>query len=246
MARNLSRHLTGASRTESGNRGLGYLLAFVAGAINAGGFLAVQQYTSHMTGIVSEMADLIAVGQYRIALFGLACLATFIGGAACTAVLVNYARSRQLQSEYAIPLLLEASLLMAFGILGTQIGGLQGAFVTVTILLLCFVMGLQNAVITKISGAVIRTTHVTGIATDLGIDLGRWVFRKTAMRAEFVPTSQRVPMLAILLVSFFVGGLTGAVGFQTLGYAATLPLAAALVAAAITPVFDDVKDRKRR
>lgn len=246
MARNLSRHLTGASRTESGNRGLGYLLAFVAGAINAGGFLAVQQYTSHMTGIVSEMADLIALGQYRIALFGLACLVTFICGAACTAVLVNYARSRQLQSEYAIPLLLEASLLMAFGILGTQIGDTQRSFVTVTILLLCFVMGLQNAVITKISGAVIRTTHVTGIATDLGIDVGRWVFRKAMTNVEFVPTPQRMPMLAVLLASFFVGGLIGAVGFQTLGYAATLPLAAALVAAAITPVFDDVKSRKRR
>lgn len=244
MGRNLSRHLTGARRTESGNRGLGYLLAFVAGAINAGGFLAVQQYTSHMTGIVSEMADLIAVGQYRIALFGLACLATFIGGAACTALLVNYARRRQLQSEYAIPLLLEASLLMVFGIFGTQIGATQGAFVTVTILLLCFVMGLQNAVITKISGAVIRTTHVTGIATDLGIDLGRWLFRKAA-GGMVAASPQRMPMLAILLVSFFVGGLVGAIGFQALGYAATLPLAAALVAAAITPVFDDVKDRKK-
>ena len=246
MVTNLSRHLTGARRTESGNRSLGYLLAFVAGAINAGGFLAVQQYTSHMTGIVSEMADLIALGQYRIALFGLLCLATFISGAACTALLVNYARSRQLQSEYATPLLVEASLLMAFGILGTRILAVDGVFVTITILLLCFVMGLQNAVITKISGAVIRTTHVTGIATDLGIDVGRWLFRKAATGAEFVPTPQRMPMLAILLMSFFVGGLTGAVGFQALGYAATLPLAAALIAAAITPVFDDVKERKRR
>lgn len=246
MAKSLSRHLTGAERTESGNRSLGYLLAFVAGAINAGGFLAVQQYTSHMTGIVSEMADLIALGQYRIALFGLLCLVTFISGAACTALLVNYARSRRLHSEYAIPLLVEASLLMGFGILGTQIGATQGAFVTVTILLLCFVMGLQNAVITKISGAVIRTTHVTGIATDLGIDLGRWLFRKSVSEAAFVPTPQRMPMLAILLLSFFLGGIVGAVGFQALGFAATLPLAAALVAAAITPVFDDVKSRRAR
>ena len=246
MARSLSRYLTGASRTESGNRKLGYLLAFVAGAINAGGFLAVQQYTSHMTGIVSEMADLIALGQYRIALFGLVCLVTFICGAACTAILVNYARARQLQSEYAIPLLLEATLLMAFGILGTQIGGTAGTFVTVTILLLCFVMGLQNAVITKISGAVIRTTHVTGIATDLGIDLGRWLFCNVARNTDFAPRPRRVAMLTKLLVAFFVGGLMGAVGFQTLGYAATLPLAAALVAAAITPVFDDVKTRRWR
>jgi uncharacterized membrane protein YoaK (UPF0700 family) len=107
-------------------------------------------------------------------------------------------------------------------------------------------MGLQNAVITKISGAVIRTTHITGIATDLGIDLGRWLFCNIARNTDFVPRPKRVAMLSILLVSFFIGGLVGAVGFQALGYAATLPLAAALVAAAITPVFDDVKARKPR
>lgn len=246
MIRNLSRHLTGASRTESGNRGLGYLLAFVAGAVNAGGFLAVQQYTSHMTGIVSETADLLALGQYRIAAFGFACLATFIAGAGCTAYLVNFARSRRLQSEYAIPLLLEAALLMAFGILGARIGQVEGGFVTLTILLLCFVMGLQNAVITKISGAVIRTTHVTGIATDLGIDLGRMLFRKTSAGSGAVAPPERMTMLAILLLSFFTGGLAGAVGFQWLGFAATVPLACALTAAAIVPVFDDITTRKIR
>lgn len=245
MAINLSRQLTGASRSEAGNRKLGYLLAFVGGAINAGGFLAVQQYTSHMTGIVSEMADLVALGQYRIAFFGLVCLATFMFGAACTAFLVNFARSRQLHSEYAIPLLLEAFLLMAFGILGTQIEQVQDSFITATILLLCFVMGLQNAVITKISGAVIRTTHVTGIVTDLGIDLGRLLFGKFSGGIDGLRQPARTPMLAILLASFFVGGLTGAVGFQTFGFSATWPLALMLIAAASMPVYDDVMSRKK-
>lgn len=131
---------------------------------------------------------------------------------------------------------------MAFGILGAQHGTMQGGVVSITILLLCFVMGLQNAVITKISGAVIRTTHVTGIATDLG----RWLFCNLARNKDFVPRSKRGVMLGTLLVSFFVGGLAGAIGFQTLGYAATIPLAAALVAAAITPVLDDVKGHKLR
>ena len=244
LAVNLSRHLTGADRTESGNRRLGYLLAFVAGAINAGGFLAVQQYTSHMTGIVSQVADLIALGQYRMAGFGLVCLCAFVSGAACTSFLVNYARSRQLESEYAIPLLLEAALLLTFGILGAGIAQVNGGFVTIIIVLLCFVMGLQNAVITKISGAVIRTTHVTGIATDLGIDLGKALFRKVGRpttTAEIPPVTRRTPMLAMLLVTFLVGGLAGAIGFQTIGYAATVPLAFALIAATIMPVYDDIR-----
>lgn len=57
------RRLTGRERTRKANRQLACYLAFIAGAINAGGFLAVQQYTSHMTGIVSSMADALALGQ---------------------------------------------------------------------------------------------------------------------------------------------------------------------------------------
>ena len=51
------RRLTSPQRTDDANRRLGQSLAFVAGAANAGGFLAVKQYTSHMSGIVSAMAD---------------------------------------------------------------------------------------------------------------------------------------------------------------------------------------------
>ena len=64
------RALTTAERNPRANRHLGRLLAFVAGAANAGGFLAVQQYTSHMTGIVSEMADNIALGQFTLVVAG--------------------------------------------------------------------------------------------------------------------------------------------------------------------------------
>ena len=70
MPINYVRRLTGRKRTASANRHLGFALAFVAGAINAGGFLAVQQYTSHMTGIVSSMADSLVLGAYDVVLGG--------------------------------------------------------------------------------------------------------------------------------------------------------------------------------
>ena len=56
MPRQTLRELVGHQRSRLANRRLGLLLAFVAGAINAGGFLAIQRYTSHMTGIVSGVA----------------------------------------------------------------------------------------------------------------------------------------------------------------------------------------------
>jgi len=60
-------NLSAEQRSVRADRHLGYTLAFVAGAVNAGGFLAIGQYTSHMTGIVSTMADQMALGQFKLA-----------------------------------------------------------------------------------------------------------------------------------------------------------------------------------
>src|SRR5271170_5495620 len=106
------RRLTGSKRTESANRHLARYLAFVAGAANAGGFLAVRQYTSHMSGIVAAMADDMALGSLRLAFSGFAAVLAFLLGAFLTTLFVRWARERGLESEYALPLLIEAGLLV--------------------------------------------------------------------------------------------------------------------------------------
>src|ERR1700742_4635595 len=98
------RRLTGKERTQAANRELALFLAFVAGAANAGGYLAVHQYTSHMSGIVSAMGDGLALGEGAALLAGAEAPASFLAGAATTAVLVNRARRRSLHGAYAIPL----------------------------------------------------------------------------------------------------------------------------------------------
>ena len=237
-----ARRLIGARRSASSNRRLGILLAFVAGAINAGGFLAVAQYTSHMTGMVSAMADNLVLGAYPLVLGALGALVSFILGAACSALLVNYGRRRRYHSKYAIPLLLEALLLLCFGLLGARLATIDGLFVPLTVMLLCFIMGLQNALVTKISHAEIRTTHVTGIVTDIGIELGRALYwNRHPERKRVVANRRRLALLCALLSSFFIGGALGALGFKHLGYSATLPLAALLVMLAVGPAMDDVR-----
>lgn len=238
-----SRKMTGKHRNQEANRHLGYFLAFIAGAINAGGFLAVHQYTSHMTGIVSSMADHLALGLFRPVLAGLGVLLSFLIGAACSAVMVNYSRRRQLHSEYALPLLLEAVLLLCFGLLGAKLSQIDGLFVSLTVMLLGFIMGLQNAVITKISKAEIRTTHITGIVTDIGIELGKltyWNRHQFPHTTPVIANRSRLALLSLLAVFFFVGGVLGALGFKYVGYIATVPLACLLVLLAIAPVFDDI------
>jgi len=242
------RTLTAQARSARANRHLGYALAGVAGAMNAGGFLAVHQYTSHMTGIVSSAADNLALGAFDLVLDALGAIVSFLLGAATTAMLVNYGRRRALASEYALPLLCEALLLLAFGVLGAQLSSMQGLFVPATVMLLCFTMGLQNALVTKLSHAEIRTTHMTGIVTDIGIELGKllyWNADETA-RPHVAANHGRLVVLCGLLGSFFVGGVAGALGFKILGYVATVPLALLLCGLAIVPALDDLRARARR
>lgn len=212
-----SRKLTGRDRSKAGNTQLGCILAFVAGAINAGGFLAVQQYTSHMTGIVSAMADHLALGAYEVALAGIGALFSFLVGAACSAIMVNYARRHDLHSEYALPLLVEAVLLLCFGLLGARLSGVDGLFVSLTVMLLCFIMGLQNALITKLSGAEIRTTHITGIVTDIGIEIGKLLYWNGPSPINPLKVSANLPRLMTLtslLGFFFLGGADRGTGVQ--------------------------------
>ncbi|MTW13382.1 DUF1275 domain-containing protein [Pseudoduganella eburnea] len=242
MPINYVRRLTGRQRAAQANRHLGVALAFVAGAANAGGFLAVKQYTSHMTGILSSAADSLALGAFDTAVDCAGALLAFLAGAASCAVMVNFARRRQLHSEFALPLLVEAVLLLAFGVMGTRLQAIDVIVLPATVMLLCFMMGLQNAVITKLSNAEIRTTHMTGIVTDLGIEAGKALYWNRDGQAvpRVAADWKRVRILASLVSSFFIGAVAGAFGFKAVGFGAVLPLACVLLAMAAVPIYDDL------
>lgn len=250
MPINYLRGFTHPKRTDEANRRLGRSLAFVAGAANAGGFLAVGQYTSHMSGVVASLADNLALSHVGLVATGVGSLMAFVAGAGTSAILINWGRRRHAQGEYATPLMLEAVLLLSFGMLGSNLEHHRLLFVPATVALLCFVMGLQNAMITKISKAEIRTTHVTGLVTDIGIELGKLFYWNIAptdpgeirVRAD----RPKLALLASLLGMFLVGGLTGALGFKHIGFIATVPLAMILLALAVVPMLDDLMGRGPR
>lgn len=234
------RGFTALQRTPQADLKLGTVLAFVAGAANAGGFLAVGQYTSHMTGMLSALADNLVLGQFVLVGAGIASVLAFLFGAMSTAWIVNWGMRLQLRSAYGLPLLLEAALLLIFGLFGAAMSLWQTVFLPVTVVLLCFIMGLQNAVITKISQARIRTTHVTGLVTDLGIELGKLLY--VNRHPDMLPVRadrERLRVHAQLVFSFLVGGVAGALGFKYLGYISTLPLAMALLLLVLRPLLDD-------
>lgn len=244
------RALTGRERSRQANHRLALMLAFVAGASNAGGFIAVRQYTSHMSGIVSAMADNIALGDILLFISGTAALASFVAGAAASTVLINFGRRRRLHAEYAFPLFVEAVLMIVFGAVGGRHGRYAWLLGPATVMLLCFIMGLQNAMVTKLSKAEIRTTHVTGMVTDIGIELGRMLYWNRSPAAPDRPAvrgdRRKLRLLSSLVGLFFGGGVIGAWAFARIGFSAALPLAAILLLLAAVPVSDDLSGLLRR
>ncbi|MDC7683340.1 YoaK family protein [Asticcacaulis sp. BYS171W] len=239
------RQISGRRRTETGDARLGLSLAFVAGAINAGGFLAVGVYTSHMSGMVASFADFSILNHWGAAFLAATYVLCFFLGAVTSSLLVNAARQRRLHSEFALTLGLEALLLLVFGFLAAGLVGNVALSLPLTIGLLCYLMGLQNSLMTKLSHAEIRTTHMTGVITDLGIEAGRYLFGRLAgASVRFHPKKAR--LLGGLLLAFTLGGLIGAFGFSHMGFVTVLPFSLLLGVIAMVPILDDLSRQKRR
>lgn len=227
-----------SERSVTSNRHLAMVLAVAAGLLNSVGFVAVAFYTSHMTGLVAATADDLVVASWRVVLLNLVAITAFVAGAAGCAVLFNWGRRRHREARYANVLALEAALTLLIAATAGRVGWSDRAFLIVPVL--CFTMGLQNAIITKISQAQIRTTHVTGMITDIGIELGKWLYRE---RTPGMPPVQydrvKLRMLCGLVLAFFCGGVLGAVGYLIVGFAALLPSAVVLALIAAPPILAD-------
>jgi uncharacterized membrane protein YoaK (UPF0700 family) len=223
-------------------------LAFVAGAVNAGGFIAVGSFTSHVSGAASQLSLGLAFRDHVVALSYFGILLCFFLGAVVSTFLISFATRRRYKSRYALTLAAEALLLMVFGYLGHTIALKTEFFRPGTVVMLCFVMGMHNAIVTSISNAEVRTTHMTGITTDLGIELSRLLYwnRNPHLRAaRIMGNREKLKLHAIILGGFILGGVAGALAFTHIGYHATLPLAALLGLLALRPILQDFRTRWR-
>lgn len=241
--------LASKRRTPASNRQLGVVLAFIAGYINAGGFFIVRHYTSHMTGILSEAAGMFSVGQFTIAVSMLIFISCFVGGAMATTLLVLHARRRSTHSQFSLPLISEGVLLILVLVLGTNTAS-HAERIPIIIALLCFLMGVQNALITKASTAIVRTTHVTGMTTDLGIELGRLLSGQE--QNSRTQSLQKISLFLMIICTFLIGGIMGALAINRFGAAGLWPVIGILFLISLPPLLQDIrvyraiKSRRRR
>jgi len=206
-------------------------LAAVAGIVNVVGFLGFQhQAITHLTGNTSLLGAALAAGDLRGAGALLAAIAAFVAGAALSGLIVQDSTLR-LGRRYGIVLALEAALLCAAVPLFEQ-GRFAG------IVCAAIACGLQNAMATTYSGAVVRTSHLSGMFTDLGIMLGH--------AARRMPVQKRRLWLCVLVIAcFFAGGVGGAWLFAAIGYAALYVPAALTGGTGIAYVAYRERERRR-
>jgi len=115
--------------------------------------------------------------------------------------------------------------------------------VPVTVLLLSFIMGLQNAVGSKTSGGSIRTTHMTGNITDVGMEFGKllyWNARSSSSAGGVRHDKVRLQRSAGLVAMFVLGGVVGALGFKHLGFICVIPLASLLIVLSVPPLMREI------
>ncbi len=224
----------GPSRSARNNEILAGYLAFVAGFTNSSGFVLVGSFTSHVTGSVGRLANDVATGQFGAAAFALILMISFFAGAVLASLLVE-ARARGVARAYGSALVLEAAALAAFMLLALLVRARSPRVLDAEAAALCLAMGAQNSLVTSLSGAVIRTTHLTGVVTDLGIDVARWLLWLRARGASSAarPAHVRTLLLLTIFVSFSLGAVLGAWLAVTHGaWAIAWPTAAILCAAA--------------
>ncbi len=221
----------GDARTKTSDRLLAWSLAGIAGAVNAAGLHAAGRYVSHMTGTVAGLADQVAEGDLGGAGISACILGMFVLGAALSALLVGVGQRRGLRGIYAFNVLAEGLLLAALAVADLLVAGpWRGPLLLSG---LAFLMGFQNAIVTRLSGARIRTTHVTGMVTDIGIELGHLMDRALRRDGTGGPDRDKLALHMPTVLSFLVGGICGAAGYRAWGPLSLLAPAACLMALAL-------------
>lgn len=186
----------------------GWALAFIAGMINVVGLLGFEhQAVTHLTGTTSMLGAALAALDWKAALHFAAVIGSFMLGTVISGFVIKDS-TLQLGRRYGVALLLESLLLfLAVPLLHRNLDlGIYCASCA---------CGLQNAMVSTYSGAVVRTTHLSGMFTDLGIFLGHTL--------RGLPVDNRRLRLCFLIISgFLCGGVGGAFAFRQLSYSALL------------------------
>lgn len=201
------------------------MLSFVAGMVNINGVLSINTLTTNVTGHFAFFAEQFVEARYSLALTFILYTLFFLLGAFICSFMVELVLRVRPTISHAAPMLLEITILVVVAFSGH---GLTVSPAVVACALL-FSMGLQNALVTKISKATVRTTHLTGLFTDLGIELSQMFFYRGL--GEKRKLKRSIHLRVTIIAFFFLGGVIGGFLYHRFALTALLFAAGALVIA---------------
>lgn len=192
----------GKNRTFIHNLRLATLLSFVAGIVNITGVLALKTLTTNVTGHFAYFAEEVIRQDFSAAITFFIFTIFFLAGSFTSNFLTELISKTNRNLSHVIPISLEIMVLLTVGIFGvaSNLTTFEGKWIAFALL---FAMGSQNSLVTKISQSTVRTTHLTGLFTDLGIELSQLFFYKKPEETKKLKTSI---YLRLSIISFFFGG----------------------------------------
>jgi uncharacterized membrane protein YoaK (UPF0700 family) len=225
----------GKSRTSKHNLRIATILSFVAGIVNVTGFLSFKQLTTNVTGHFALFINDVADFELWKGTVYLLYILSFLVGSFLSSFLIEKFRENKKLNVFVLPTIIECLVLISIALLSNFI---ELKYPDLTACLLLFAMGLQNSYVTKISNAIVRTTHLTGLFTDLGIELSQLFFPKTHPHRDKLKATIK---LRVYIISFFFGGgLIGGFLYSRLDWKLNTLLLGALILL-VSLFFDDVR-----
>ena len=216
----------GKNRAYSHNLKMASLLSCVAGIVNSVGVLGLHTLTTNVTGHFAFFAEEVTEEHYNRAMVYLIYTFFFLLGSFVSSLIMEWVLKHKPEVSYVIPILLEVVLLVGLSLIDIAVPTALLKYSVFTALVLLFSMGVQNSLVTRVSGAVVRTTHLTGLFTDLGIVLSQLFFYKN--RSERLRLFRSITLMLAIIGCFFIGCVAG--GFMYFHYQfKTLLLAAAFL-----------------
>jgi uncharacterized membrane protein YoaK (UPF0700 family) len=223
----------GKTRTLSHNLKIASLLSFVAGIVNVAGFLAVQRLTTNVTGHFAFFVDEIFKLNFWQGFIYFLYIFFFFLGSFVSNLIVEIISKKSDRLIYIIPIIIESLILFSIALFGQFLISQNPNILAFS---LFFAMGLQNSLVTTISNSTVRTTHLTGLFTDLGIELSQLFFYKQKEQKDKLYSS--IKLRLTIITFFFLGGLLGGICYSTLKLY-VLAIAATILIIGI--IYDDIK-----
>jgi uncharacterized membrane protein YoaK (UPF0700 family) len=183
------------------------ILSTAAGAVNSASFFAFDVLTTNVTGHVAVLANEIVAFRWQASYMKMVWMFAFLFGSFLSAILVDFVGRRQPRFAHTIPLILVMLILFGVAYFGDKYYDYSDGMIQLFAGSLLLAMGLQNGTVTQVSGSVVRTTHLTGLFTDIGIEAAKLITRPPE---ESMPKLQRKFILHVVIVlCFFLGAIGG-------------------------------------